>query len=223
MNRSINILLGLLLFPTMGLTIFVGFDLPIEMLKLSGNNLPYKDYVFLGMGLLILIVIIRRSVRRWMGMRIVNQTKKFKWNAEVSTERKSRVRVYLMLEAFVMIFVGVALYLVCETAIAPCIAFLIGALDNTIFAIAGRNGKYRVGISSKAVIVADREVILLYFTGLRKISAHQQTTYFDYIKGLQLSFPTDCIHEEERGEFLKVLEEQIDPNRVFFSKTMDDQ
>ena len=220
MNKSINILLGLLLFPTMALAIFVGFDLPIEMIKISGNNLPYKDYIFLGLGLLILIVIIRRSVRRWMGMRIVNQVKKFKWNAEVSAERKSRVRVYLLLEAMVMTAVGIALYLVCETALAPGIAFLVGALDNILFAIAGRNGKYRVGISSKAVIVADREVILLYFTGLRKISAHQQTTYFDYIKGLQLSFPTDCIQQEEREEFLKVLEEQIDPNRVFFSKTM---
>lgn len=204
----------------MGLTIFVGFDLPIEIFKLSGNNLPYKDYVFLGLGLMILIVIIRRSIRRWMGMRIVNKVKKFKWNAAVSKERKSRVRVYLLLEALVMSFIGIALYEVCETAIAPGIAFLFGALDNIIFAIAGRNNHYRVGISSKAVIVADREVILLYFTGLRKISAHQQTTYFDYIKGLQLSFPTDCIQEEEREEFLKVLEEQIDPNRVFFSKTM---
>jgi hypothetical protein len=220
MNKSINILLGMLFFPTMALTIFVGFDLPIEIIKMSGHNLPYKDYIFLGMGMLILIVILRRSIRRWMGMRIVNQVKKFKWNAEVSKERKSRVRVYLLLEALVMTFVGVALYQVCETALAPGIAFGIGALDSIIFAIAGRNGKYRVGISSKAVIVADREVILLYFTGLRKISAHQQTTYFDYIKGLQLSFPTDCIQEEEREEFLKVLEEQIDPDRVFFSKTM---
>ena len=220
MNKSINILLGLLLLPTMGLTIFVGFDLPIEMIKLSGNNLPYKDYIFLGLGLLIVIVIIRRSIRRWMGMRIVNQVKKFKWNAAVSKERKSRVRVYLLLEALVMTFVGVALYQVCETALAPGIAFGIGALDSVVFAIAGSNNRYRVGISSKAVIVADREVILLYFTGLRKISAHQQTTYFDYIKGLQLSFPTDCIQEEEREEFLRVLEEQIDPNRVFFSKTM---
>lgn len=213
-------LLGLLLIPTMALTIFVGFDLPIEMIKISGYNLPYKEYIFLGIGMLILIVIIRRSIRRWMGMRIVNQVKKFKWNAEVSPERKSRVRVYLLLEALVMTFIGIALHEVCETALAPGIAFLIGALDSIIFAIAGRNGKYRVGISSKAVIVADREVILLYFTGLRKISVHQQTTYFDYIKGLQLSFPTDCIQDAEREEFLKVLEEQIDPNRVFFSKTM---
>lgn len=213
-------LLGMLLIPTMALTIFVGFDLPIEMFKISGNNLPYKDYIFLGLGMLIVIVITRRSIRRWMGMSIVNKVKKFKWNAEVSKERKSRVRVYLLLEALVMTFIGIALYQVCETALAPGIAFLIGATDSVIFAAAGGNGRYRVGISSKAVIVADREVILLYFTGLRKISVHQQTTYFDYIKGLQLSFPTDCIQDEEREEFLKVLEAQIDPNRVFFSKTM---
>ena len=213
-------LLGLLLFPTMALTIFVGFDLPIEMFKISGNNLPYKDYIFLGLGMLIVIVIIRRSIRRWMGMRIVSKVKKFKWNAEVSKGRKSRVRVYLLLEALVMTFIGIALYEVSETALPAGIAFLIGAFDSIVFAIAGRNGRYRVGISSKAVIVADREVILLYFTGLRKISVHQQTTYFDYIKGLQLSFPTDCIQDEDREEFLKVLEAQIDPNRVFFSKTM---
>ena len=206
--------------PTMGLTIFVGFDLPIEMFKISGNNLPYKDYIFLGLGMLILSVILRRSIRRWMGMRIVNQVKKFKWNAPVSKERTSRVRTYLLLEALVMTFVGVALYQVSETALAPGLAFGFGALDSVIFALAGGNGRYRVGISSKAVIVADREVILLYFTGLRKISAHQQTTYFDYIKGLQISFPTNCVQEEDKEEFLKVLEAQIDPNRVFFSRTM---
>lgn len=204
----------------MALTIFVGFDLPIEMIKMSGHNLPYKEYIFMGLGLLIMIVISRRSIRRWMGMRIVNQVKKFKWNAEVSNERKSRVRTYLLLEALVMTFVGIALYEVCETALPPALAFIIGAVDSIIFAIAGRNGRYRVGISSKAIIVADREVILIYFTGLRKISAHQQTTYFDYIKGLQLSFPTNCIQEEHKDEFLTVLEAQIDPQRVFFSKTM---
>lgn len=220
MNKSINIILGLLLIPTMALTIFVGFDLPIEMIKMSGNNLPYKDYVFLGLGVLIMSVIFRRSIRRWMGMRIVNQVKKFKWNAEVSAERKSRVRTYLLLEALVMTFIGIALYEVCETALPAGLAFIIGSIDSIIFAIAGRNGRYRVGISSKAIIVADREVILIYFTGLRKISAHQQTTFFDYIKGLQLSFPTNCIQEEQKEEFLNVLEAQIDPNRVFFSKTM---
>ena len=61
---------------------------------------------------------------------------------------------------------------------------------------------------------------MLYFNGLRKVSQQQQSIYFDYIKGLQMDFPTDCIQEEHRSEFYKILEAQIDPERVFFSHKM---
>ncbi len=221
MNRSINILLGVVLFPTMLVTIYVGFDLPIEFLKVSGNQLPYKEEILLGLGVLLLTLILRRSARRWMGMRIVNQTARFKWNHVVSKERKSRVQTYLGLEALVMFCMAFALYTVSPKAFIPALAFLFGTIDNIVFAIVGSKNKYRVGLSSKALIVADREVTFLYFTGLRKISMHQQTIYFDYIKELQLSFPADCIPVEERPAFYKMLEAQVDPERVFFSKSMN--
>lgn len=220
MNRSINILLGVVLFPTMLVTIYVGFDLPIEFLKVSGNQLPYKEEILMGLGLLILTLILRRSARRWTGMRIVNQTTRFKWNNIVSSERKSRVQTYLGLEALVMFCMALALYTVSPKAFIPAIAFLLGAVDSIVFSLVGSRNKYRVGLSSKALIVADREVTFLYFTGLRKISMHQQTIYFDYIKDLQLSFPADCIPTENRQEFYKILQEQVDPERVFFSKSM---
>jgi len=97
---------------------------------------------------------------------------------------------------------------------------LIAAFDNLIFSVLGGvTNLYKVGLSSKALIVADRDVILLYFTGLRKVSIHQQSVYFDYVKGLQLSFPSDCIPEDKKPEFFKILEENIDSEKVFFSKT----
>ena len=77
---------------------------------------------------------------------------------------------------------------------------------------------FRVGLSSKALIVADRDVTLLYFTGLRKVSIHQQTIYFDYIKDLQLSFPLDCIQPEMKDEFFAQLKDQVNTDKVFFSK-----
>jgi hypothetical protein len=221
MNKFINVLLGVILLPTTFIAIYVGLDLPIGFLKVSGNNLPYKEGIFLGLGLATTIIILRRAIRRWMGMRIVNQVKKFKWNAPVSASRKSRVQLYLSLEALVMTAMAIGLYSVSEDAVAPAIAYGIGALDNIVFAIAGGNDRYRVGISSKALIIADREVILLYFSGLRKVSAQQQTTYFDYIKGLQITFPTNCVRDENKEKFLEVLEAQLDKDRVFFSKTMN--
>jgi len=221
MNRFINMLLLFLLIPTMLMAIYVGFDLPVTFLKTTGAFIPNRDEIFLGLGLLIFIVNLRRSIRRWMGIRIVSKQTKFKWNAPVSSTRKRRIVTYTALEVLVMTFVGIALYKVTQQAWAPSLAYLFGAFDNLIFAIVGLKGNhYRVGLSSKALIVADREVILLYFKGLRKISVQQQSIYFDYIKGLQLTFPSDCIEDEQRAEFFKLLEEQVDTDRVFFSKNL---
>ena len=116
-----------------------------------------------------------------------------------------------------MAFSGVALYSITEEALFPALAFLIGALDNLLIALVSKS--YRVGLSSKALIVADREVVVLYFTGLRKVSVHQQTVYFDYIKDLQLSFPTNCLPADQQSEFFDTLEQQVDRDKVYFSKT----
>ncbi len=221
MNRFINALLAFILIPTMLVTIIVGFDLPLTFLRTTGAEMPYREEVFLGIGLLILVINLRRSIKRWMGIRLVKQEKKFKWNAPASSTRKKRVLTYLILEIVVYAFVGVALYQVSPEAWMPALAFAYVAVDNIIFTIVGfSTNAFRVGLSSKALIVADREVTVLYFSGLRKVSQHQQSIYFDYIEGLQLHFPTDCIPEEKRAEFFEILEAQLDPNRVFFSKVM---
>lgn len=78
---------------------------------------------------------------------------------------------------------------------------------------------FRVGLSSKAILVADREVLLIYLNGLRKVSVSQQTVYFDYSENLQLSFPLDCIEEPQKANFFNALEGQIDRDRVLFQHT----
>ena len=241
MNKFINVLLLFILIPTMLFTIVVAFDIPIGFLKkyyvdvtiqqdgtmvsdvyaTTVRQLPYQYEIFLGLGLIVFIINLRRTIRRWMGMRIVNRTNKFKWNTPVNDTRKKRVITYLILEGLVMAFVGTALYVLTPQAWFLGIAYGYVAIDNLIFGIVGAQGnRFRIGLSSKALIVADREVTVLYFKGLRKVSIHQQSIYFDYIKGLQLSFPSDCIQDENRGEFFKLLEDQLDPDRVFFSKKL---
>ncbi|MEN9441298.1 MAG: hypothetical protein RLZ33_1375, partial [Bacteroidota bacterium] len=94
MNRFINAILLFVLFPTMLMTILIGFDISIDMFKIrtTGAQLPYRFEILLGLGLFILIVNVRRSIRRWMGLRLVNQIEKFKWNQPMSEERVKRVR-----------------------------------------------------------------------------------------------------------------------------------
>lgn len=220
MNRFFNALLLFFLFPTMAVTIYVGFDLPIEFLRVSGSALPYRQEFFLALGLILFIINLRRTIRRWMGMHIVNQLKKFKWNAEVTQERKQRVIVYNLLEALVLGSVGYGLFIVSPEAWFPALALVFGTLDNIVFTIIGVSGKkYRAGVTGKAVILADRDVQLIYFSGLRKVSIHQQSIYFDYIKGLQMDIPLDSIPENELPAFFEAIESNIDRDKVFFSKT----
>ena len=98
------------------------------------------------------------------------------------------------------------------------LVYIVLLADSLIFIIANK-GNFRVGLSSKAILVADREIILIYLHGLRKVSVSQQTIYFDYIEDLQLTFPLDCIQEEQKTAFFGALEAQIDRDHVLFHHT----
>lgn len=217
MSKFFNLLLGFFFFPTLILTIFVGLDLPISILHTNGGDMPYHEEAFLALGLILLVIQIRKSVKRWTGLSLVNRLQKYKWNEPVSGERKRRVIVYLLIEAVMYLVIGTALYRVAHQAWMPVIAFMFGALDNIVFAIVGAKNKYRLGLTSKALVVVDRDVMVLYFSGLRKVSKQQQTVYFDYIKDLQLSFPEDCIASDKRDSFYTTLKDQVNEDQVFFS------
>lgn len=219
MNSFINVLLLVITFPTMLLSVFVGFDLPIELLKTSGARIPFRFEVFLGLGLLYAVISLRRSVRRWMGVRMTSQKAKFVWNGEISRERKQRVILYTVIESTLLFFLASAYYFVTKEALFISSVLLFFSLESLLFLLVNSRNKFRVGLTSKAVLVSDREIILIYLAGLRKVSVSQQTIYFDYIQDLQLSFPIDCIEENERQGFFKNLEAQLNPDRVLFQNT----
>ncbi len=201
-------------------TIFVGFDLPVEFLHTTAAQLPYQFETFLGIGLILFIINFRRSIRRWMGMSLVSKTAKFQFNSEVSSERKKRIITYNLLEALIMASVAYGLYSLTVKAWMPAAGLLFCTIDNLIFTFVGIRGKkFRIGVTSKVVMLADRDVQVIYFTGLRKVSIHQQSIYFDYIKELQLDIPTDAVPSEQAGQFFDTIEANVDKDRVFFSRT----
>lgn len=214
MNRFINAMVLFFTLQAVVFAIYVGFDLPIGFLRTTGAYLRYIDEVFIGYGIVLFMLVFRRAYRRWMALRIVNHTEKFIWNMPVSSSRKKRIVTYSLLETAVYTFGALGLYFLTELSWIPASVLLFGALDT--FVLTWLTRYYRVALSSKAIIVADREVVVVYFTGLRKITVHQQTIYFDYIKDLQLSFPLNCIAEEHRSDFFSALRAQMDPEKVYF-------
>lgn len=221
MNKFYNALLFLVFLPALGLGIFINFDIPIPFTSTSGAYLPYNKEAFFVFGVFILLINIRRSVRRWSAMRMVNQVTKFKWSTVVTKERVKRIYVYNFSEAFVMIFAAFSLYLLSSDVWMIFIGFALGAIDDIIFVLYGSMAnKYRVGMTSKALLAGDRDVIVIYFKGLRKISVHLQTIFFDFKDDLQLSFPLDLIPEEKRKEFFQELKASVDETKVYFSNDL---
>ncbi len=218
MNSFVNAILLALTFPLIMLTIIVGFDLPVEMLKTSGKNLSFADEIFWLLATLMGLIAFRRSIKRWMGMKIVNATERFIINFEVSTARKNRVVVYNLIESCIMLSLGLSIYNLTTHALVPTIVLLSFSFDNVLFLAIGYKNRFRIGLSSKALIVSDREVTVIYFEGLRKISIEQQTIYFDYIKDLQLSFPTNCLRDEDKELIFNGLNDIVDKDKVMFSK-----
>jgi hypothetical protein len=217
MNSFINVILLVVSLPTFLLTIFVGYDLPIESLRMQATEIPYLPYIFLGLSAVLLVLSLRRTLRRWSGLYLVNQRSKYVFNAEIKIERKKRVVVYTVLESVILAYLGYAYTAITPLAIAPSIVMYVFSVEGMVFLSYGLLAKkFRVGITSKAVLVADREVSVLYFSGLRQISISQQTVYFEYIGNLQMNFPVDCLDGQNKSDFFETLRGQVDENRVLF-------
>lgn len=198
----------------MGFCIYVGYDVQIDFLHDSGGNLPFQKYVYLGFGVVFFGLLGWRSVRRWMGIYIVSQTQRFSWNLVVSKRRKLRIVTYTLLEVLIMGILAYALHSLMQFLILPTAVLLFFSFESLIFILIGTKRRFRVGISSKAIIASDREVVIVYFTGLRKITLGKNSIYFDYINDLQLLFPTDCLEDDQIASFKQEVEKMIDRDKV---------
>lgn len=221
MNRFYNALLLFLSIPTIFFAIYVGFDLPLAILNSSGAIYPHSEMIFIVIGLIMATINIRRSIRRWFGVRLVAKTKEFRWNEEVTKDRIKRIWTYNILEAVVMTAVAIGLYKLTPLAWMPSIALLYCAFDNVVFSIVGTAGKmFRVGMTSKAIVAADRDVTVIYFSGLRKIEKQQDSLYFEYIDDLELNFPLNCIDEHKKEDFYLQLRSLIDHDKVYVANNI---
>lgn len=208
----------MIIIPMLLLGVYVGLDVPIDSFGITGQEIPYKSSVFLIGAFLCFLFHFFRSLKRWTSLYIVNKKNQFKWSVKIGSGRKKRTITYTTIEILFMLILSFAFYKLTPVSIAISLTLLISALDSFCFLIYGLN-KFKIIVSSKAVFISDREVYSLYFKGLRKISIHQQSVYFDYIKGIQLHFPLDCFEEKDVSSFLNTINNLIDKDRVYFSKT----
>lgn len=205
----------------MTLCIFIGGDLPIDPLKTTGGQLPYQQAIFWISGGLVFTILIRRSLKRWTGMQILSKKEKYVWNQEVSVDRKRRVVLYNLLESSALLAICFGLYRMCPQGWPIALAYGIGVMDIWIFtAFSWFTKTWRIGITKKALVLADREIKALYFLGLRKIYIHQETLHFDYKDDLQLHLPFGAV--ENKKEFIQTLWANLNQDKVYAEESVKD-
>lgn len=220
MNRFYNIWLFIITFVSFPFALAVGLNEDFEFLgfKIQGEEFAYKQVVFIVGGAALFLLGALRASKKWMGLNVMRQVKRFKYTSEISEERRKRVLIYNSIEIIFLLLFGLFFFIMTTEAIYLTIAYVLLSLENLANSFVGINNQgYGIGISSKALIRVDREVNVIYFKGLQKITKHQDTLYFDYINDLTLHIPLNCVPQDKETEFYQALKEQVDPNKVYYS------
>ena len=220
MNRFFNswiLLFTILVFP-FALAVGLNEDFEFIGLKIQGEEFEYKTIVFSSVAGVLFLLGAVKATKKWLGIRVIKQTKRFKFTCELSQERKKRVLVYNGIEiVFLLLFTGLFGYLSADTLVLALVYFAL-ALEHFLASFVGvTKNKYGVGVSTKALIRVDREVNVVYFKGLQKVTKHQDTLYFDYVNGLTLHIPLNVIPKNKEDEFYTTLRTYVDPNKVYYS------
>ncbi|PWH85299.1 hypothetical protein [Brumimicrobium oceani] len=221
MNKIYNTWIFIISLLTLPFAFAVGLNevFGIFGLKIHGDQFEYKELVFGISAGLIFLLGATRSSRKWSGIRVVNQIDRFQFNSLISEERKQRVILNNSIEIIGFALIGAVFFIFSKDAIFISLIFLIFIIDaliNTLRGVLG--GKYRVGMTSKAIVSVDREVVAIYFKGLKRISITKNQLFFEYNNNdLVLDFQLNTIPQEKQEEFMRLLRLNVDDTQVYFS------
>lgn len=220
MNRIYNTWIFILSIITIPFAFLVGIN---QIYGAFGPNttriaMQYEGIVFGVAATLIFLIGAFRSSRKWSGIRIVNKLDRFQFNTIISKERMKRAAVINLIEMFGFLLIAIVLLIFSIHAIYVALIFFIFILDslwNTFRGVVQK--KYRIGMTKKAIVAVDREVIPIYFKGLKQITLERDILYFEYVNDLVLDLHLSSVPPQKIDEFLQLLRKNVDDKKVFFS------
>lgn len=218
MSKAINLLFAFLLIPLAFVALMVGFDLN-ALGFIQGLDTPYFNEICLAIGILVGIVFMWQSFRRWGASRIFKNKQNFEWIGSCTSAHIGRMRLYVLLEMIFYIFVsGYFLWVTPATELIGYV-FAFFAFERLLFAIFRCNKKnFLIGFIKNGMVLSDRDLSFFYFSGLKSVSTQNESIYLEYNNDLCLALPIQAINEEDRATFLGLFLNAVDKKRVFVSE-----
>ena len=216
MNKIYNIWILIISIITLPIAFFAGMNQEFGAWNIILTDYEYIDLAFGIAAGLIFLLGASRSAKKWTGLRIVNKKEKFIYNAVIGKERIKRTRVLNYIEIFYFFILAIGFTVFSVKAASVSLVFFILIIDATLYSVIGIWGKkYRIGMTSKAIVSVDREVIAIYFKGLKTITYKSDNLIFEYVNDLVLDLPIENVRVEDRAHFFELLKEKIDREKVF--------
>lgn len=219
MNSFFNGLILVLCFISLPFALAVGLneDFTFFGLNIPGEEFAFKDWFFSLIAMLVLLLAAVKASRKWSALTVVKQRNRFLFSTNLSVKRKNSVVLFAGLEWLFILLVGAFfLFISKETLIIAFVLFLM-LLEHIFHLSYGFIGnKFGVGMTSKAIIAADRSFVVIYFQGLKKIIKQQNNLLFDYGNNLVLELDLDLMEPSQQKAFVVELKKIASPKSVFY-------
>lgn len=225
MNKTVNILLLLLLVGFTAVAMGVVFDLSIS--TMSWRNIPYLAGLFTIVPLLILAVGSIRASNRWKGWRDMERYRDFEQTFAVSALFMKRSITFTLIEMFfaiaaLTVFARLAQWEAQRMVPALSVTALL-LVELSIFLLRlYRGGRgFRVGVNQEIIVYFDREVHAFFYEGLQRVELYSSGVIrFQYRDDLVRLFPVELIEKEDRIAFRNALVAVFEKKNVFVGERL---
>ncbi|WP_070138122.1 hypothetical protein [Crocinitomix algicola] len=215
MNKVVNVFSGIILVLFCAFAMGIVYDLSLTS-NLALKNLPYRYEIAYAVTLVIALLGSLRIVRRWQGAKDMVRFTKFTFERPIGDAAKRLSIVYSVAEytfTLLLLYVFYQMSSLDAKLVFPIMVVLaLLFAEGLVFLMrVVRGGKaFRIGINKSVIAYFDREIHLIYFTGLTRVEMHQDMINFQYKKDLNILMPLDVIPTNERVAFRDAVIETLE-------------
>lgn len=215
MNKVINVFSGIILIIFFVLAMGIVYDLSLSS-NFSLKGLPYKYQIAYGLTLIIFTLGVLRIVRKWQGAKDMKRFQKFTFVRPISKSARNLALLYATGEILFMsiiCFVLLMMAMLDPVLVSPMLLVIfVLMIEGIIFSIRILKGgdAFRVGINKSVVAYFNREMNLIYYTGLKRVELHQDMINFQYPQDLNILLPLEVIEKNDRLAFRDALIETLE-------------
>ena len=198
------------------------FDLSISSFHIK--NISYQQEMLWSLAGIVALLGILRAIRRWQGIKDMKSFKSFSLHIKSSKSSLQYAILHSALELMFMLFtIIIAAFILMpepHNAYPILLVSLFLFIESSIFLLRRlKNDQvFGVGVNKDVIAYFNREMKLLYFTGLQRVTIHYGMIHFQYKGELSMFLPATAIADEDRVKFRDHLIETLSEKNVYIDE-----